>query len=473
MASTRSTLAFIICIFFGTLFYYGQNYSLSQLDSINVEYWNKADIEGAAKFNIDMLNEYEDKRNIEGIIAAYIYIANTFSYLDKQKEGIDYLEKANNKIKDTKNPLLHAMLYTQYGKCYSLLGLYHQSNKNLNKAIFHVKKIQNQQLKEKNMLSANVWKWYNFTSMGLTDSAKIIQFRNLKLFPKNPSVYQKIANIYTWKNIHLDSAEYYLNKADQLSENGNLYNKGEILMNYGDLYMTKGDYKKALDYYFQALSLYQKMKHKIKQKDLNRRISDAYKAMGEIEKSAKYYDDYSVLEANENRKVSLLVEKFIAKKEAEEKNKRNRFYLLISTITTIVIIAFIVLIYFIRKAYLKKQKRKDEIIKEKSIETKQLKQKVNRAFDKVVQLAKTNSPFFLARFKEVYPEFYKKLTTKCPYLTEHDIKFCAYLRLNLTNKEILQYENISLRTIESKKYRLKKKLGLPAETNLTKWILEL
>ncbi|WP_449399381.1 helix-turn-helix transcriptional regulator [Chryseobacterium wanjuense] len=91
----------------------------------------------------------------------------------------------------------------------------------------------------------------------------------------------------------------------------------------------------------------------------------------------------------------------------------------------------------------------------------------------MMQLVKANDPFFLTRFKEVYPEFYQKLINHQPNLTEHDIKFCAYIRLNLNSKEIAQYDNIAIRSVESKKYRLKKKLELSTETDLTKWILEL
>nr|WP_305049535.1 LuxR C-terminal-related transcriptional regulator [Elizabethkingia bruuniana] len=49
----------------------------------------------------------------------------------------------------------------------------------------------------------------------------------------------------------------------------------------------------------------------------------------------------------------------------------------------------------------------------------------------------------------------------------------AFIKLGLNTKEIAQYENVSLRTAESRKYRLKKKLKLDSETSLNKWILEL
>ncbi|WP_449399391.1 helix-turn-helix transcriptional regulator [Chryseobacterium wanjuense] len=72
------------------------------------------------------------------------------------------------------------------------------------------------------------------------------------------------------------------------------------------------------------------------------------------------------------------------------------------------------------------------------------------------KLASTNDPFFLTRFKEVYPEFYERLTTTYPSLTANNIRFAAFLRLNLSTKTIAQYKNISIRTIESRKYRLRK-----------------
>ncbi|WP_415326268.1 helix-turn-helix transcriptional regulator [Chryseobacterium sp. MMS23-Vi53] len=88
-------------------------------------------------------------------------------------------------------------------------------------------------------------------------------------------------------------------------------------------------------------------------------------------------------------------------------------------------------------------------------------------------MVKDGDPFFLTKFKEVHPDFFENLIFNHPNLTELDIKFCAYLRLSLSNKEIMQYENVSLRTIETRRYRLKKKLGLSSEVDLTRWLMEL
>jgi FixJ family two-component response regulator len=72
----------------------------------------------------------------------------------------------------------------------------------------------------------------------------------------------------------------------------------------------------------------------------------------------------------------------------------------------------------------------------------------------------------------LYPEFYNNLTSKYPNLNAGDIKLCAFLKLDFSNKQIAEYEHISVRTVESKKYRLRKKLELSKEIDLNKWVAE-
>ena len=54
-----------------------------------------------------------------------------------------------------------------------------------------------------------------------------------------------------------------------------------------------------------------------------------------------------------------------------------------------------------------------------------------------------------------------------------DLKLCAYLRLNLTSKEIAQLLNISLKGVEVSRYRLRKKLNLATEINLHDFLIEI
>lgn len=81
--------------------------------------------------------------------------------------------------------------------------------------------------------------------------------------------------------------------------------------------------------------------------------------------------------------------------------------------------------------------------------------------------------FFQEAFNNADSEFLKRLKSKHPKLTPNDLKLCAYLRLNLSSKEIAPLFNISPRSVEIKRYRLRKKMNLLHEENLSDYILNL
>jgi DNA-binding CsgD family transcriptional regulator/cbb3-type cytochrome oxidase subunit 3 len=79
---------------------------------------------------------------------------------------------------------------------------------------------------------------------------------------------------------------------------------------------------------------------------------------------------------------------------------------------------------------------------------------------------------FAIHFDSVHTNYLKKLTDNFPGLTISDLKLAAYLRLNLTSKEIAQLMNTSIRGVETSRYRLRKKLGLNIDTNLFDFLLK-
>jgi len=79
---------------------------------------------------------------------------------------------------------------------------------------------------------------------------------------------------------------------------------------------------------------------------------------------------------------------------------------------------------------------------------------------------------FQEAFNNADKKFLDKVKDKHPDLTPNDLRLCAYLRLNLSSKEIAPLLNISPRSVEVKRYRLRKKMNLPHDENLTSYILE-
>ena len=80
---------------------------------------------------------------------------------------------------------------------------------------------------------------------------------------------------------------------------------------------------------------------------------------------------------------------------------------------------------------------------------------------------------FEEAFNNADKDFLKLIKEKHPILTPNDLRLCAYLRLNLSSKEIAPLLNISPRSVEVKRYRLRKKMDLPHESSLTNYILEI
>ncbi len=79
---------------------------------------------------------------------------------------------------------------------------------------------------------------------------------------------------------------------------------------------------------------------------------------------------------------------------------------------------------------------------------------------------------FAIYFDQVHNNFLAVMKTKFPGLSSTDLKLCAYLRLNLTSKEIAQLLNISLKGVEISRYRVRKKLGLSTDINLYDFLIE-
>ncbi|MBT2159680.1 triple tyrosine motif-containing protein [Zobellia barbeyronii] len=108
--------------------------------------------------------------------------------------------------------------------------------------------------------------------------------------------------------------------------------------------------------------------------------------------------------------------------------------------------------------------------------------KSNELFDKthpVIKLIDKNlnsskdRKIFMEAFNNTDREFLTRAKELHPNLSSNDLKFCAYLRLNLSSKEIAPLLNISVKSVEVRRSRLRKKLDLKREIKLTDYILSI
>lgn len=80
---------------------------------------------------------------------------------------------------------------------------------------------------------------------------------------------------------------------------------------------------------------------------------------------------------------------------------------------------------------------------------------------------------FEVRFQNVHEDFYQKLSERYPDLTPNETKLCAFLRLNMTTKDISSITFQSPKSIQVARARLRKKLGITRDENLIKVLQEL
>ena len=77
---------------------------------------------------------------------------------------------------------------------------------------------------------------------------------------------------------------------------------------------------------------------------------------------------------------------------------------------------------------------------------------------------------FKIQFEKIHPNFFKSLTDDFPKLTDHDLKYCAYIRLNMSTQDISNLLYIEKKSVEMSKYRIKKKLGLSKDHRLSEYL---
>lgn len=122
------------------------------------------------------------------------------------------------------------------------------------------------------------------------------------------------------------------------------------------------------------------------------------------------------------------------------------------------------------------QKLSQEILKLKESDGKPLAADQLRRIQKVIDEGMNDERdwnLFESSFNEAHESFFKKLKSNHPDLVPNDLKLCAYLHMNMSSKEMASLLNISLRGVEIRRYRLRKKLEVPHDKNLVEFLMEL
>ena len=86
---------------------------------------------------------------------------------------------------------------------------------------------------------------------------------------------------------------------------------------------------------------------------------------------------------------------------------------------------------------------------------------------------KRKEDLYTDQFNAAYPGYFEYLTRTYKDLTTSDLKLCTFLRMNLNTKEIADIMGLSVRSVESRRYRLRKKLQLSKDEDLVSKLISL
>ncbi|MCA4810369.1 tetratricopeptide repeat protein [Empedobacter stercoris] len=300
--------------------------------------------------------------------------------------------------------------------------------------------------------------------------------KKVKSLYDRASLHHKLGEIYLEKNPIKDSANYYLNSAYNLSVDHGFIdvqlNAAEKLVKF---YEKENQYQKALYYLHKAKTLSENAISNENEKKVNRLEFEFQEKQNQNElilnqkKRERFFIFglafllfasviiFLMFKLQKSKTQKRIAENQLLAKELEEKNKEltNNAMQMLQT---------------------------NEILESTHKDLKELKSNTNLdANDKlltriITDLKLGTQAFNKNEFEKVFMEtdgdFYKRLLTDFPNLTKNEIRLCAFLRMNLSSKEISAITQQSPHSIVVARSRLRKKLGLSENESINNFLIQ-
>lgn len=265
---------------------------------------------------------------------------------------------------------------------------------------------------------------------------------------------------------YLDVQKKYIQKIDNLFDLINYHKrKAEFIYDYHK--NEKGYLDSALYHFKKAEGYAEKYNSPEFLELLYPEIAHVYEDKKEIEKQASYLNKHANITdsiiANDIKTIDHIFDKKKTKESSQKEKKgfsQNHWLYLIPAI-------FLILIIFL---ILKRQSRNRNNTFTDNQSNKHSYNNPIAENERLKKLALENNIAFFPSFLEVYPRFKENLLKINSTLTHSEIEFCALLKLNLNSIQIASSKKMSIRAVDSKKYRVRKKLKRSTNENLYKWM---
>ncbi|MBV6647857.1 MAG: tetratricopeptide repeat protein [Cyclobacteriaceae bacterium] len=351
---------------------------------------------------------------------------------------------------------------------------------------------------------------------------------------KSSIAYSKnnMASVY-FKQKEIDKCLDTANDALEMFRSDN-NKHGEIacLQLLSDVYRQElGDYKSALTYAKKGYEIAQQITSVQSMNSLSRALKETYAQQGDFENAYKMSElNVQYKDSISNEENVRKIERLQAKYEIENREKEidlhkaqiaqkdselARAVLMQLTALIIIVLTLLLLFFLYRTLRLSKKARKRAELEKRLqlVENQMLRDKVdfkqrelasaalymtskNQLIDelseevirfsaneasknelkKIARMIKENQNIdrdwesFKLHFESVHPHFFSQLQKLYPNLTNNELRHCAYIKINMTNKEVANLLNNTAHGVSMARIRIKKKLNLDPDLDLKQFI---
>ncbi len=418
----------------------------------------------------------------KGVTYSNLYIARVLQEVGLRMDAIKLIEKIEEDKYYKKDDFLQAETHRLKGRIASYHRLYSLEKEHYLKQLKVSQRIADEKKRDMSITMAYFYIQHLYVKQNNLDSVETYQklLKEHLSNSKDSSVSYYYISAYIDKGLlytnlgRFDEAVEQLDKSLQLIQNSNTSLLFYSLQIYGDLEMARGDTSKAVSYYKRALKHSKDLNINHKTMYLHKKISDCLiNDEATIYEAKNHLREYNIINDSlkvHNKMVTDVILRDIIKKADDASTQKNRsfFYIVIG----IILVSLIIGIFLIirnrnsKKNLLKKSQQlisnteKIELLEEKL---------ENNIFNDIIELAKSNSPEFLPLFSESYPQFIELLKQLDPAIRSSELYFCALAYLNFSTKDIANFTFVTVRAVQVRKNRMRKKFDIPSEVDFNEW----
>lgn len=480
----------------GTFFFFSFFFTYAQVDiriqnmlELSIKQFSEHKYVASLKTADQTLQLCKKKSYSKGITVANIYIAKVLQETGFYKNALEYLENAENEPFFSENIITQIETHRVRGQIYGKLNINDLAMREFYKQLKLSDGVKDP-LTQKRCMS---WAHENiaaiFSQMNRHESVfkhLMIQKEILKSFPQNNSNdvfydlvgnYISIGNEYLFRKNTFTARKYIDSAMSLLSENQSSY-LHETLKAYGDLEDANGNTKEAVKYYRKALQnaiqLQNKEAEKVKYKVLADYFSKNNLDNKEESIFLKRYQELNDSLQSENDGISeLILHNFIKKKDVEVKSEKETYMKGIGLFLILVTIIILFLSWKNRKKKIRILQIEDALIEKENQVQNLIQRGNNNKFNELIQLGKRNDPQFIILFKELYPDIISKLQAIDSAIKNSELTFLAMIFLNFSTKDISEYTHVTIRAVQIRKNRIRKKYNIESDVDLSRWIQNL